>query len=454
MMEMISRRQLIGSFGYLAAIPCLAGGDWFIHRLVLICGKSLVRLMLLLCLAGMALHALPAFSAEPVRIGVLAFRSKEQTLAQWQPLARILKQAVPDREFVVEAMIIPEMERAIASRQLDFVLTNSGHYVLLTKRIGLSAPLATLAVEQGGQSGTVFGGVIFSRADTANINVLADIKGKKVATATTDSFAAYQIQAHELSRAAINTPQDVKLVITGLPQDNVVNAVLAGQAEVGFVRTGVLESLAREGKLDMTRLKLINSQNLPDFPATLSTRLYPEWPFCSLPHVDENLARHVVAALFLLHENAPAVRTMGIHGFAVPTDYTPVADVLRELRLPPFEAAPQFTWNDVWMRYQAQLIIALAGIGLLLLLGLHALITKRKLEAEKRVVLKQKQLLQENEAKLQGTLEAIPDLLFEMDLDGRYHASHSPRTELLAARPRYWWAAMFQKCCRPRPRKR
>ena len=65
-----------------------------------------------------------------------------------------------------------------------------------------------------------------------------------------------------------------------------------------------------------------------------------------------------------------------------------------------------------------------------------------------------KQLLQENEAKLQGTIEAIPDLLFEMDLDGRYHASHSPRTELLAARPRYWWAAMFQKCCRPRPRKR
>jgi len=34
---------------------------------------------------------------------------------------------------------------------------------------------------------------------------------------------------------------------------------------------------------------------------------------------------------------------------------------------------------------------------------------------------------------LQATLDAIPDLLFEIDLEGRYYAFHSPRTELLAA---------------------
>jgi diguanylate cyclase (GGDEF)-like protein/PAS domain S-box-containing protein len=34
---------------------------------------------------------------------------------------------------------------------------------------------------------------------------------------------------------------------------------------------------------------------------------------------------------------------------------------------------------------------------------------------------------------LQATLDAIPDLLFELDLEGRYYAYHSPRTDLLAA---------------------
>jgi diguanylate cyclase (GGDEF)-like protein/PAS domain S-box-containing protein len=36
-------------------------------------------------------------------------------------------------------------------------------------------------------------------------------------------------------------------------------------------------------------------------------------------------------------------------------------------------------------------------------------------------------------SQLQATLDAIPDLLFELDLNGRYYAYHSPRTDLLAA---------------------
>ena len=37
--------------------------------------------------------------------------------------------------------------------------------------------------------------------------------------------------------------------------------------------------------------------------------------------------------------------------------------------------------------------------------------------------------------RLQSTLDALPDLLFEVDLEGRYLAYHSPRTDLLAAPP-------------------
>lgn len=40
--------------------------------------------------------------------------------------------------------------------------------------------------------------------------------------------------------------------------------------------------------------------------------------------------------------------------------------------------------------------------------------------------------LRATQNKLQATLDAIPDLLFELDLDGRFHDYHSPRTELLA----------------------
>ena len=56
--------------------------------------------------------------------------------------------------------------------------------------------------------------------------------------------------------------------------------------------------MAREGRLDIKELKILNRQDIPDFPLLVSTRLYPEWPFAAMPHIDENLARHVAATLF------------------------------------------------------------------------------------------------------------------------------------------------------------
>ena len=170
-------------------------------------------------LAGLAGGVLPVYGAETVRIGVLAFRPKQQTLTQWQPLANLLKQAIPERDFVVETLTYPELEAAVANRQLDFVLTNPGHYVVLAKRNGLSAPLATLAVEQNGQRSTVFGGVIFSRAEQANIDTLSDIKGKTIAKSGSASLGGYDMQAYELSRAGVHLPQDVQLINTGMPHD-------------------------------------------------------------------------------------------------------------------------------------------------------------------------------------------------------------------------------------------
>lgn len=38
---------------------------------------------------------------------------------------------------------------------------------------------------------------------------------------------------------------------------------------------------------------------------------------------------------------------------------------------------------------------------------------------------------------LKATLDAIPDLLFELGLDGRYYSVHSPNESLLVASPSY-----------------
>ena len=359
--------------------------------------KATRVLLMLACLLGMAMPIAPACAAEPVKIGVLAFRPKPQTLAQWQPLAAALKRAIPERDFVIEVFSYPELGMAVATRQLDFVLTNPGHYILLAKRSGMSAPLATLVEDKQGKAIPVLGGAIFSRADNAAIRSLADLKDKAIAAASSEAMSSYQLQAYELKQAGIPLPQDAKMLFTGMPLDNVVAAVLAGRADAGFVRAGVLEDLAREGKLDMAQVRIINRQDLPGFPAQASTRLYPQWSFSALQHVDENLARHVAAALFLLEENPAAAKAMNIHGFVIPADYTPVTDMLHELRLPPFDAAPEFSFYDVWRQYRWQVISSLIAAGLILLLGLRLLISNRKLKTTHLTVLQQKRQLEESE---------------------------------------------------------
>jgi len=194
-----------------------------------------------------------------------------------------------------------------------------------------------------------------------------------------------------------------------MPHDNVVQAVLDGRADAGFVRSGVLEGAVREGKLDLKQLKILNRQNYPEFPLQVSTRLYPEWPFSALSQTDENLARHVAAALFTLEENRTAITAMHIHGFSVPADYTPVEEVLRELRFPPFDVAPSFTIKDVWDRYRWQNVGALLAIVVITLLAFRLLLTKQKLEAEKQTVLVQSQKLQESESRLKTIIENVSE---------------------------------------------
>ncbi|NTV13571.1 MAG: PhnD/SsuA/transferrin family substrate-binding protein [Desulfobulbaceae bacterium] len=362
--------------------------------------KAFLRIFtLLLCLVGLGYPMVEAAGMEPVKIGVLAFRPKAQELADWQPLAAVLKQAIPERDFAVEVFTYAELNQAIASRQLDFVLTNPGHYVLLKTLNGFSSPLATLASTATGRTTSVFGGVIFCRADQGQVNVLSDIKGKTVAIASTESLGGYQMQAYELIRAGIRMPQGVKLLTTDMPHDKVVEAVLSGRAEVGFVRSGVLEGMTRNGKLDPKQLKVLQPQNHPGFPQQVSTPLYPEWPFTATPRADKDLARRVAAALFLMADNSATMATMGSRSFVAPADYSPVEEVLRELRLPPFDVAPQFTWQDIWARYHWQISGSALAFAVIAFLGVNLLFANRRLATKQLLLLEQQHKLQVNEEK-------------------------------------------------------
>jgi len=388
-------------------------------------GYGLGMLMGGLLLLGVCAHATaqptpdaPAASPQvhqTARLAVLAFRPKPETLLRWQPLAEYLDWSVPGYRFGLAVYTYPELEAAVAAGQVDFILTQPAHYIQLTYQHGLSSPLSTLVAKEAGHALSQFGGVIFTRAERDDIQSLQDVRGKTVAITAIASLGSYQMQALELKRAGIEPTSGYKLLVTGQPQDKAVHAVLEGKADLGFVRTGLLEAMSREGRLDLERLKLINPRQEAAFPLLLSTRLYPEWAFAAMPSVDQDLARRVTAALLALPHDGPHTELMRIQGFTIPGDYRPIDDLLRELRLPPHDAAPSFTLHDVWQRFQGGIALGAVGGSLLLLLatlGLYRVNLHMKREIGERA------RAETQLRKLSQAVEQSPESILITDLHG------------------------------------
>ncbi|MEW6676969.1 MAG: EAL domain-containing protein [Pseudomonadota bacterium] len=298
-----------------------------------------------------------AEAVQAVRIGVLAFRDIEQTARTWIPLARYLEQSIPNTRFQVIALHNEDLEQAVARNEVEFVLTQPEQYVVLRNRHGLAAQ-ATLMPLAEGRPLLEFGGVIFTRAERRDIRALDDLRGRRLAAVYEQSLGAYRIQQWTLLQAGLRLPEEARMIFTGQPQDNVVKAVLEGRADAGFVRTGVLESLAREGKLDLAQVKIINDQKRPGFPLYLSTELVPEWPFSAMRGVPEPLSKAVTLALLRLQPGSDATRAGGFYGFAPPGDYTPLEAMLQRLKAYP-DHLNRFDARDVAEKYRWELTLLL-----------------------------------------------------------------------------------------------
>ena len=372
-LPLIRERELIShsfscfelvNLGYAEAPDVKASGSSCKNR-----GMFLLRSCIVLLLLFAFAISTPTVRAhsDPVTIGFLAFRPAPQAEAQWAPLATYLEQE-SGRPFTLRVLNYRDLEAAVADNSVDLVLTNPAHYILLRERKALSGPMVTLVRREGAMGIDRFGGVIFTRTNLPEVQSLADVVGRKIAAVDSGSLGGYQVQIYEMFDRGLPLPRPEQVLLTEMPHDRVVDAVLSGAADVGFVRTGVLESMAAEGILDLAQLRILEPREEPGFRQILSTRLYPEWPILALPHLDQGIHRAVNIALLQLTPDHPVAQQLGIHGFSSPYDYGQVEVLARALRLPPFDRIPEYTLADLWQQHGAW-IIATATLLLILLIA-------------------------------------------------------------------------------------
>ncbi|MDA3972077.1 MAG: PhnD/SsuA/transferrin family substrate-binding protein [Desulfobulbaceae bacterium] len=311
--------------------------------------KNLYHLGLFFMLFFLPLSASGQQEAQEIVLAVLAHSGVEAAHKKWEPTADYLSAAIDGYSFVILPLGFDGIEEATAQGRADFILTNPAAYVDLEMGHGISR-IATLVNKQGETATSQFAGVIFTRADRDDINTLADIRGKTIMGMAEQSFGGWLMARRELEDAGINPFKHCREVLFAGIQEPIVLAVAAGQADVGTVRTEIMEGMARRGQIDLADFKIINPL-VDAFPYPHSTRFYPEWPFAKAKHTPALLATKVAVALLQMEPDNRAAVVGRYHGWTVPLSYTSVHDLLRQLRICPYEDYGAITLGSVLKKY-------------------------------------------------------------------------------------------------------
>ncbi len=370
---------------------------------------GLMRRHIILLLAALLLPlAAYGVQEEGIRIGVLSHRGETATLSVWTATADYLSTTLSGYRFVIVPLDFDQVNGAVDSGAVDFILVNPGIYVNLEVEYRVSR-IATMNNRRGNNVPyNIFGGVIFTRRDRHDLKRLEDLRGQRFMAVDETSLGGFQMAWRELNANGINPYQDFSALIFGGIHDEVVLSVLNREVDVGTVRTDILERMAAAGTVKLDDFRIINPQADTEFPFAHSTGLYPEWPFSKVRHTSNILAQDVAIALLQMPADHPAALIGNYAGWTIPLDYEPVHVLFRELNLPPYRLSSRFTLWDVIKRYWHGLVF---GVAILLFLGIATLWETR---LNKRLKMAKLRLELQHEL----ILNSVADGIYGVDLSG------------------------------------
>lgn len=322
---------------------------------------------------------------EQVKIGVLAHRGAETALKMWTPTADYLTRNIPHRSFSIVPLDFHEIGPAVGRGAVDFVIANSSIYVELEALYGVNRIATMMNLGRSGGH-TVFGGVIFRRADRNDIGSLEALKGKSFLAVDETSLGGWRVAWRELKNSGLDPYRDFTSLIFADTHDAVVYAVRDNKADAGTVRTDILERMAEKGEINLHDFRILNQQQEKGFPFLLSTRLYPEWPLAKVKHTGDELAKMTIDALLHMRADSPAAKAGKMAGWTIPLDYHPVHDLMKELRLGPYKDYGKITPSDVIRLYWQWIVLASAAILTMIVLTLHVLGLNKRLARSKQLV--------------------------------------------------------------------
>ena len=314
-----------------------------------------------------------------LKVGVRAVNGIEDAKMMWTETINVLSQKIDGYQFeLVPIISFREMRRAAKNKSVDFILTNPNAYIELNKQSGVTGILTLNKKQPDGVPSTTFSSVIFTRADRADINALDDMYGKSIMAVHEEAFGGWRMALRELLQNDFEPYEDASelLFSPDNAHQSVVYSVLAGQSDIGVVRTGIIEQMVSKGIMKLDAVKVINAHN-DKLSALHSTQHYPEWPFSVMPHVPSDVSNVVFRTLLDIQTDSPAAMAGKYVNWAVTLDYSEVYKLSNELE------QHTITFAKIWDKHWLSILLALFFVIAIIFYTLYLSTINKKLKLSK-----------------------------------------------------------------------
>jgi len=354
--------------------------------------KSILCSVILSLLTSAASNAADTNSTDRIlKVGIRAHTGVEVTQEKWARTIHTLSEKINGYRFeLIPIVSFQKMRTAVKNKQIDFVITNPLAYIELNQQSGVNRILTLNKRQPNGIASTAFASVIFTRSDRDDINHLSDISNKRIMAVHQEAFGGWLMGLRELNHAGYD-PHDHNSEILFTPDNthhSVVYSVLSGAADIGIIRTGILEQLAAQGKIKLSAIKILNSHS-DKLGALHSTQHYPEWPFAVLPHISSELSNEVFRTLLDIQPDSAAAISGGYANWTVPLSYDEVYKLTRELK------QQHITPFIIWHKHKFTIILLVLFIISITFYTLYLSSINKKLSASKLALSLHKEHLEE-----------------------------------------------------------
>ena len=347
----------------------------------------------IICLAAVA-----AAQERPLRVGNVT--AQFDAPPDFAPLTDYLSTFLDGRRVeVVPLESIEQMVQVVDAGQLDFVVASPVALVTLTTRHRVR-PIATVTQLAGDRVTPFLAGAVFVRSDRQDLQRLEDARGQRVLALSRLALGGWLASMREWHRRGISEADFGRLQFD-FSYQQVAAKVCSGATDVGVLPANVFHTL-RDSCPGGFRVLGSPQGREGRYPITVSTPLYPEAAFAAVGELDEDVVTRVAVALLAIDAGSPASRAVGVSGFTAPLSYTPVQQLMQELRIGPYESFGRLTFTEALRQHAGKVLIGMLGFVSVLS---FAFVRSRRLNARLERSIEQQRLAEHERQHLESQLQ-------------------------------------------------